>query len=714
MENAFISRLTQIIEANISDPKLGVDELARKMGMSYISLHRKLRSLTGKSINQYIREIRLNKARKLLQDESLTVFEVAFRTGFSSAAYFSTCFHTYFGYPPGDARGVEESGERAAPAGVADSGVWHTITGKNEKRTRRLIMAGSAVLLAAAGIVILLSSSAETRERKSIAVLPFKSLSPQGEIFTSGFYGQVVGSLAKVNVFDVRYGASTGLYQDGDKTIPEIGKELDADYIATGSVSLEGKDLKVRIELFEAKTNIQLQTDTLSCLLNDAFTLLPDICKYIAYQLHTYVLPREQAAISEKCTKSAEAWNHCLESFYWIDFKGGSDPIKALACIQKAIDLDTMWIDAYGFKANYLGYLYEFYDPREETMRESFKQLKKCFEVDYGFYREWGSTIMGFNYLRLRQYDKVLKYLRWEQKQFGQYDKLPVYYRVTGQWKKSVKTSSIQLKLWPDHYDLTFNQGVTFEFLRDFPDALYYFTRASGLCPENIRPYVGLANYALKTQADTHKAREILEKAIPFDNFRKEFMSGYHYQMALIDLYEGNYESALSHIALYEEIITSVLVYYHFQPKFKIEALAYGLLNRPDLERACYDSARRFIENRLEKFPDLKRHPEKVSSLGVAWAGLGNRNKALEMIHRVEKLLTDSPDAFFGPYAMEDVAWIYTKIGDYPKALKILKKALSEPGPLTGKLLEMDPKWNTLREQREFPKLVRKYSKFNP
>ena len=74
------------------------------MGISHSSLLRKVRSLTGKSITQFIREMRLQKALELLQQEEITAAEVAYRTGFGSAAYFSTSFSEHFGFPPGEAR----------------------------------------------------------------------------------------------------------------------------------------------------------------------------------------------------------------------------------------------------------------------------------------------------------------------------------------------------------------------------------------------------------------------------------------------------------------------------------------------------------------------------------------------------------------------------------------------------------------------------------
>lgn len=97
----FISKLTEITLANLGDENFGVNELAHELGISHQILRRRLRAITNKTINQFIREIRLNRALELLKNGSFTASEVAYKVGFSSPAYFNTCFHEFFGYSPG-------------------------------------------------------------------------------------------------------------------------------------------------------------------------------------------------------------------------------------------------------------------------------------------------------------------------------------------------------------------------------------------------------------------------------------------------------------------------------------------------------------------------------------------------------------------------------------------------------------------------------------
>ena len=100
-DQLFISNLTEIILANLKNENFGANELASASRISKYSLRRRLNTLTNKTVNQFIRETRLRKALELLRNEEVNVTEVTYKVGFGSPAYFNTCFHEFFGYPPG-------------------------------------------------------------------------------------------------------------------------------------------------------------------------------------------------------------------------------------------------------------------------------------------------------------------------------------------------------------------------------------------------------------------------------------------------------------------------------------------------------------------------------------------------------------------------------------------------------------------------------------
>lgn len=102
MDEQFLQRFRGLILEQLDDEQLSVEVLSSQMNLSRSQLHRKLKALTGFSPNVWVRKIRLQKARQLLEQKSGTVTEVAFQVGFSNMSYFAKCFREEFGLAPSD------------------------------------------------------------------------------------------------------------------------------------------------------------------------------------------------------------------------------------------------------------------------------------------------------------------------------------------------------------------------------------------------------------------------------------------------------------------------------------------------------------------------------------------------------------------------------------------------------------------------------------
>ena len=88
----FLAIINKIIEDNIENEKFSVEDLARDAGLSRWTLRRKLKKLTGKSSIDLITEIRLTRARELLENDMATASEIAYKVGFSDPNYFYRVF----------------------------------------------------------------------------------------------------------------------------------------------------------------------------------------------------------------------------------------------------------------------------------------------------------------------------------------------------------------------------------------------------------------------------------------------------------------------------------------------------------------------------------------------------------------------------------------------------------------------------------------------
>lgn len=99
-DREFINKVLDVIETNLNNSDFGVHELAAIIGMSSPVFYKKIKFLTGLSVNNFIKTIRLKRASQLLQSGSYTVYQVCYEVGFSDRQYFSQEFRKQFGQSP--------------------------------------------------------------------------------------------------------------------------------------------------------------------------------------------------------------------------------------------------------------------------------------------------------------------------------------------------------------------------------------------------------------------------------------------------------------------------------------------------------------------------------------------------------------------------------------------------------------------------------------
>ncbi|NHA02169.1 response regulator [Mucilaginibacter sp. HC2] len=102
IDNEFLSKVIRIIEADIDNLEFGVPELAKAVAMSQPILYKKMNALTGMSVNDFIKSIKMNNATILLQSKRYTINEIAYMVGFSDRKYFSKEFKKQYGKTPSE------------------------------------------------------------------------------------------------------------------------------------------------------------------------------------------------------------------------------------------------------------------------------------------------------------------------------------------------------------------------------------------------------------------------------------------------------------------------------------------------------------------------------------------------------------------------------------------------------------------------------------
>ena len=96
----FIDTLVKAIEQNIDNSEFGIQELCEISRYSYQQVYRKVKALTGESINEFIRTVRLKRAAQYLAQSDTRISEIMYSVGFNSHSYFTKCFREHFGLSP--------------------------------------------------------------------------------------------------------------------------------------------------------------------------------------------------------------------------------------------------------------------------------------------------------------------------------------------------------------------------------------------------------------------------------------------------------------------------------------------------------------------------------------------------------------------------------------------------------------------------------------
>ena len=99
-DEQWLKRAVALVFDRLSDSEFSVDDLCAGLNMSQSTLYRKLKVTAGQSANEFIQNIRLKYAARLLRETSRTVSEITFDVGFSDSSYFSRAFRKCFGVSP--------------------------------------------------------------------------------------------------------------------------------------------------------------------------------------------------------------------------------------------------------------------------------------------------------------------------------------------------------------------------------------------------------------------------------------------------------------------------------------------------------------------------------------------------------------------------------------------------------------------------------------
>jgi TolB-like protein/DNA-binding winged helix-turn-helix (wHTH) protein len=430
--------------------------------------------------------------------------------------------------------------------------------------------------------------------RGSIAVLPFRNLSPAPEdaYFAAGVHEQVISALAKVGELRVMARTSVMRYADADVPITQIAAELGVAAVLEGSVRYHDDAVRVTAQLIDGASGMQVWGDEYDGRLADIFAIQSAIALEIASSLEARLTAAERAGIEKLPTTSPEAYALYLRA--WAAWDQDREAVERY--LDLAIEKDPRFALAYASKAeNYAQTItYSFGAPATRRDPDELDRLireaaGRALELDpnataalhalgiaHRYYWRWPEALAIYENLEVSRYTNAGAW----------------FYSFIGDHEEAVRRAQRFLELNP-------GDPVA---LADLAMVLFNAKRAAGA-------------------ADAWRRAVAVQPTHP----------GNHYLLAFAEIQLGNHATALRELRIAEELWTAN------QPLAGF-AYCYGLLGERD------DALRLFAE--LERRAAID--PVGAGDWVLAYLAIGAPEEALRWLRAaVEKVENREPDAAF-------------------------------------------------------------------
>lgn len=452
MGEKFIYNVRQIIQAHIGDERFGVSELASEIGLSRSQVLRKVKAEAGKSVNQLIREIRLEESVKLIETSDLTASEIAYQVGFSSPSYFNKCFLEQYNVTPGEYKKEKEENN-------LNESISAKITPKPRLKRKPVL---SVIIIFAAAIVgyFLVVNPPEkiSTQQASIAVLPLLDLSEEKDkdYLADGITEAITLELSKNKSIRVISRGSSMMYKGEKKLYAEIAEELGVDLLLEGSVLHEAESLRVVVQLIEPfPKEKHIWANSYDQNSSNILQLVGDVSNEIAREISSVVEPGQNN--NPNYQVDPKAYDLYLRGRYLWNTQNilYSSLKKALEYLDDATQVDPNFAPAYVTKAEtYLAINKLIGDNEEKSVnrKQARAAIEKSFELDNSMaeaYIAMGNLSGKMDWDWEKMKEQVEKGLKIDPNSAEGHVALSNYFVVKGDYTKAIQEALIAEKLDP-------------------------------------------------------------------------------------------------------------------------------------------------------------------------------------------------------------------------------------------------------------------------
>jgi serine/threonine protein kinase/Flp pilus assembly protein TadD len=226
--------------------------------------------------------------------------------------------------------------------------------------------------------------AAAAASEKSVAVLYFENLSnsKDDEYFRDGMTEDIITELSKIKELQVFPRAAVLAYRDKPVTGPQVGRELNAACVLSGSLRRAGNRLRITAQLIRAQTGHSIWAERYDRELKDVFEVQDEIARSISQALRIKLSPQEEKAIARKQTDNPQAYDYYLRGrqfFYQFRRKGFDFARQMFA---RAIVIDPQYARAYAGVADCCSFLYMYWDSIDDNLNEAEAASRKALELD--------------------------------------------------------------------------------------------------------------------------------------------------------------------------------------------------------------------------------------------------------------------------------------------------------------------------------------------
>ena len=219
---------------------------------------------------------------------------------------------------------------------------------------------------------------------KSVAVLFFENLSgsKDDEYFRDGMTEDIITELSKIKELQVFPRAAVLAYRDKAVTGPQVGRELNAACVLSGSLRRAGNRLRITAQLIQTQTGHSIWAERYDRELKDVFEVQDEIARSISQALRIKLSPQEEKAIARKQTENAQAYDYYLRGrqFFHQFRRKGFDFARQM--FARAIVIDPGYARAFAGVADCCSFLYMYWDSSEDNLNEAEAASKKALELD--------------------------------------------------------------------------------------------------------------------------------------------------------------------------------------------------------------------------------------------------------------------------------------------------------------------------------------------